>query len=308
MKLLVVNFIVLVSMSSCSKGDITEIETEAIVPSFAHFPIRRYTNKNTDTLITTDAVRQFFSVDTDDIIISGHRGGNLKGYPENCLETFMKVRSILPTFFEVDPRKTADGKIILMHDETIDRTTTGKGKVKELTYAEINKYYLKDRWGNPTEYKVPLLEDVIKWSKDKVILNFDDKGVPPSEIIAILDSLDAHNCIFTVHSVSKTKQILALSSDILFSAFMGAEEKFEDYRRAGLLNHVVVAFVESSKMEETKKQLYRAIRQEGKRCMVSTAPDQDIIPDEKERKKMYWILLDQHPDIVETDMPIDFAF
>ena len=61
------------------------------------------------------------------IVISGHRGGMLDGYPENCIESFEKTLSYMESFFEIDPRLTKDGIIVLMHDETIDRTTTGKG-------------------------------------------------------------------------------------------------------------------------------------------------------------------------------------
>ena len=55
------------------------------------------------------------------IVISGHRGGMLDGYPENCIESFEKTLSYMESFFEIDPRLTKDGIIVLMHDETIDR-------------------------------------------------------------------------------------------------------------------------------------------------------------------------------------------
>ena len=67
------------------------------------------------------------------VVISGHRGGMLDGYPENCIESFEKTLSYMESFFEIDPRLTKDGVIVLMHDETIDRTTTGKGKVSDYT-------------------------------------------------------------------------------------------------------------------------------------------------------------------------------
>lgn len=51
------------------------------------------------------------------IVISGHRGGMLDGYPENCIESFEKTLSYMESFFEIDPRLTKDGIIVLMHDE-----------------------------------------------------------------------------------------------------------------------------------------------------------------------------------------------
>ena len=76
------------------------------------------------------------------IVISGHRGGMLDGYPENCIESFEKTLSYMESFFEIDPRLTKDGIIVLMHDETINRTTTGKGKVSDYTYAELQQFNL----------------------------------------------------------------------------------------------------------------------------------------------------------------------
>jgi glycerophosphoryl diester phosphodiesterase len=59
-------------------------------------------------------------------IISGHRGGTTTGYPENCEATFKNTLKYTPAFFEIDPRLTKDSIVVLMHDETLDRTTNRK--------------------------------------------------------------------------------------------------------------------------------------------------------------------------------------
>ena len=86
-------------------------------------------------------------------IVSGHRGGMAPGYPENCIETFENTLSHMPSFFEIDPQMTRDSVIVLMHDPTIDRTTTGKGKVSDYTYEELQRFNLVDRQGTVTPYK-----------------------------------------------------------------------------------------------------------------------------------------------------------
>ena len=77
------------------------------------------------------------------IVVSGHRGGMVTGYPENCIESFEKTLSMMPSFFEIDPRLTKDSVIVLMHDATIDRTTTGTGKVSDYTFEELQQFFLK---------------------------------------------------------------------------------------------------------------------------------------------------------------------
>ena len=109
------------------------------------------------------------------VVISGHRGGMVTGFPENCIESFEKTLTMMPSFFEIDPRMTKDSVIVLMHDATIDRTTTGTGKVSDYTYAELQQFFLKDREGNVTTYKIPTLEECIAWSQGKTILNLDIK-------------------------------------------------------------------------------------------------------------------------------------
>src|SRR5687768_53041 len=70
-------------------------------------------------------LHQFFRYTGQDIpLISGHRGGMTKGYPENCIATFENTLRYTPAFFEIDPRLTKDSVVVLMHDATLDRTTT----------------------------------------------------------------------------------------------------------------------------------------------------------------------------------------
>ncbi len=65
-----------------------------------------------------DELKSYFKQDQNKpIIISGHRGGMMPGYPENSIEAFEKTLSIMPSFFEIDPQLTKDSVLILMHDD-----------------------------------------------------------------------------------------------------------------------------------------------------------------------------------------------
>lgn len=120
------------------------------------------------------------------VLITAHRGNTGdKNIPENSLaaiEACIAKKEFLD-FVEVDPRTTKDGVMILMHDETVDRTTTGKGKVKDLTYAQIQEMKLKLEDGTITNHPVPTLQEVLLKARGKVFINLDfiDK-VSPKEI------------------------------------------------------------------------------------------------------------------------------
>jgi len=90
--------------------------------------------------------------------IVAHRG--FSGlYPENTLLSFKKAKQLGVDFMELDIRQTKDGELVVLHDERIDRTTEGKGSVKEMTFKEIRRYDAGKRKGFPGE-KIPHLEEV----------------------------------------------------------------------------------------------------------------------------------------------------
>jgi glycerophosphoryl diester phosphodiesterase len=76
---------------------------------------------------------------------------------------------------EIDTRLTKDGVVVLMHDDSVDRTTDGKGKVKELTFAEIRKLRLKGADGKLSDQRVPTLIEAMRAMKGKVLVDLDLK-------------------------------------------------------------------------------------------------------------------------------------
>ena len=254
---------------------------------------------------TFTGIREFFSLDSGDIIISGHRGGFMDGYPENCLESFQAISSRMPVYFEIDPRFTKDSVVVLLHDEDISRSTDGSGKISDKTYADLSLLRLKDRKGALTRSHIPTFDNVLEWSKDKVILNLDRKDVPVATLVKKLEEHGADNCIFTVHYPSQALEVLESKPDALFSAFIGSEEILGEYEALGLLDHIVVAYVLAAYPQEDMYSMYNKIRSHGIRCMVSIVNEQDLFSGSK-RKEYYGYLVESHPDVIETDRPLEF--
>lgn len=93
--------------------------------------------------------------------IIAHRGGAASFYPENTIPAFKKAIQMKADMVELDVHKTKDNKIVVMHDEKVDRTTNGKGFVKDITLKDIKKL-------NSKGYKIPTLEEVIKLTRGKI--------------------------------------------------------------------------------------------------------------------------------------------
>ena len=100
-------------------------------------------------------------IDADERMIVAHRG-LLQHAPENTLANF---RSCLELHFgfEFDVEKTKDGHLVCIHDDTVDRTTNGTGKVADLTLDEIRRLDAGS-WFDPrfTSEKVPTIEEVLE--------------------------------------------------------------------------------------------------------------------------------------------------
>src|SRR5262249_30268114 len=93
-------------------------------------------------------------------LVAAHRGGALI-WPENSLLAFRNAVSLGADFLEFDVHLSKDGEVIVIHDPTLDRTTTGTGPVRERTLAELKTLKLKDRAGAGTEESIPTLDDVV---------------------------------------------------------------------------------------------------------------------------------------------------
>ena len=108
----------------------------------------------------------------DDVIVVAHRG-NWRNAPENSLQAIEFAIEMGVDMVEIDVRLTKDGKLVLMHDTTLDRTTTGKGRVKQWTLDSLQTLHLRDGLGVASPHRIPTLEQALKLAKGKVLINID---------------------------------------------------------------------------------------------------------------------------------------
>ncbi len=93
-------------------------------------------------------------------LLAAHRGGAAL-WPENSLLAFRNALALGADFIEFDVHLSKDGEAVVIHDPTLERTTTGAGPVKDRTVAELKALRLKDRTGAVTAETVPTLDEVI---------------------------------------------------------------------------------------------------------------------------------------------------
>ncbi len=120
-------------------------------------------------------LKHFLHPNANYVLVAAHRG-DWRNAPENSIHALKLVLKIGVDIMETDVRKTKDGVLILMHDESIDRTTSGKGLVKDLTWDYLQNVTLRQGHGGPTEEHIPTFEAFMDSVKGKPILINLDKG------------------------------------------------------------------------------------------------------------------------------------
>lgn len=109
----------------------------------------------------------------------GHRGTGptREGhtFPENSISSFLAAMDEGADGIELDVEITQDGQLIVMHDDTLDRTTTCSGCVSERTFDEIRSCQLLDGAGNPTDERPPTLAEVYDAIDENALVNVELK-------------------------------------------------------------------------------------------------------------------------------------
>ena len=149
--------------------------------------------------------------------IIAHRGVSSE-YPENSLIAFEKSAEIKADGIECDIRRTADKEIVIMHDATIDRATTGQGFVCMMNLAEIKQFPLKDRnekvWENQF---IPTLDEFIELMKSNDLLmriEIKEVGLEQQAVEKIKSAGLQQRVTFTSFLPMALKTIKSIDSEI----------------------------------------------------------------------------------------------
>lgn len=115
------------------------------------------------------------AADCGRVLVAAHRGYHLT-HPENSLAALRAAAQIGADFIEVDVRHTADEVLVLMHDDTVNRTTTGEGAVDALSWAELQALdLLKSDPGDTESLKIPLFSEALALARELGVMLYIDQ-------------------------------------------------------------------------------------------------------------------------------------
>jgi glycerophosphoryl diester phosphodiesterase len=239
-------------------------------------------------------------------LISAHRGGrNLAGYPENAVETFEHVLQYTHAIIECDIVQSKDSVLYLMHDRSLDRTTTGSGKVTSQNWAAVKNLYLIDDFGDTTDFHPPRLDEVLKWTKGKAILALDVKrGVPFERVV---EQIQAHQVEdythIIVYNLDDAQKVYQLDPSLMMSVSIRNDNEWQAFRQSGIPPENVVAFTGTIRSDAA---LYKSLHDAGILCIQGTMGNIDRQAQAR-GEEVYQALIKQGIDILATDRPIEAA-
>jgi len=253
--------------------------------------------------------RELFRYNGDSLhLVSAHRGGPQQKFPENCIATFENTLKHTYAIMEIDPRYTKDGVIVVHHDATLERTTTGKGRVADMTLQELKELRLKDTEGAVTEFQIPTLDEVLQWARGKTVLVLDQKDVP---VEARVRKIEEHRAeayaILIVYSFKHARKCYELNKNIMMEVMIPNRERFEEFDKAGIPWGNIIAFVGHTPPRDAV--LLQMIHEKGTCCMVGTSRNLDgefnvnRASGTESIEQHYRALLQRGADVIETDIP-----
>lgn len=155
----------------------------------------------------------------ENILVVAHRGAS--GYaPENTLSAMKKAMEMQADMSELDAQETADGKIILLHDNTTKRTGKKDLNIWELNYSdlkdiEVGEWFSEEYKGEP----IPTLKEVIDLVKGKMKLNIELKANKHEKMLAerslkvVMDNDFLDQVVFTSFKFDEIRKIRAINKE-----------------------------------------------------------------------------------------------
>jgi glycerophosphoryl diester phosphodiesterase len=198
---------------------------------------------------------------------------------------------------------------VLHHDPSVERTTNGKGKVSELTLAELKQLKLKDTEGNLTAFAIPTLDEALEWARGRTILVLDQKDVPVAVRVKKIEEHHAEGfAMLIVGSFKDAQECHKVNPDIMMEVMIPDRKKAAEFDTLGIPWRNAVAFVGHVPPEDPG--LYEMIHAKGANCMIGTSRNLDKqvnggqVNDIKELEPQYRAFMKRGADLIETDIPV----
>ncbi|RME48836.1 MAG: hypothetical protein D6795_12370 [Deltaproteobacteria bacterium] len=230
--------------------------------------------------------------DCTNFLINGHRGTMLFA-PEDTLSAFEFAIKAGVDIVELDVRTTKDGYLVLMHDDTVNRTTNGRGEVAEMTLAQIEALTIRAKNPCIEDEHVPTFEEALRFLKGRVAVDVDVKDATPEAIVAALRDTEMLDQAFVqAKSIEKGIAFRTLEPAI---HLLGKADTVEEVEAVSEAFSPVVIEIHSY---APSPELVAAIHERGARVLLYAGGYLDLVG-----RAGYRFVYERGVDILQSDRP-----
>ncbi len=246
------------------------------------------------------------------VFVIAHRA-DWRGAPENSIQGIENSIRMGVDMVEIDIQRTADGQFVLMHDATLDRTSTGKGRVSDYTLDQIRQFSLRSGNSIKTRRAIPTLEEALLACRGRVLVNIDKGGDYIREILPVIQRTGTERQVIIKgkYALDRVKADYGDSKGMLYMPIV------DMYDSAAVAHGVEfakkmrpVAFELCFKTEQQLDPAFvKLVRESGSRVWINTLWDTLCAGHDDENalvegfdKHWGWVL-DHHASMIQTDRP-----
>ena len=180
------------------------------------------------------------------IVVIAHRGEHIH-HAENSIASIRSAATLGADYAELDVRTTRDGKLVLMHDDSVDRTTDGHGAVSSLTIDQLRSLHLRGE-----NEAVPTFDEALDAARDRISIYVDWKDASPEAIFHALSEHGMLNHVVVYGDLDQLHHLQTLAPGI--RVMPEADNVAALTKSAQLLKPSVVAFDQSDFKPELIRQ------------------------------------------------------
>lgn len=249
------------------------------------------------------------------VVVVAHRG-DWRNYPENSIPAIESAISMGVDIVELDLKLTKDSVLVLSHDDTANRTTTGKGLISTMTLDSLKDFNLRYVNGVKSKYKMPTLKEALEVCKDRISVNIDQGYQFYDLVLAITEELGVTDQILIKGKkmLSEVKEKTGehehnmMYMPIIDIQTTRGAELFRQYMEAG---EVPLAYeVCFSKLDDVAEDCCRRVVESGSKLWINTlwpslngGYDDNAAFESGDPDSVYGVLLGLGTSIIQTDRP-----
>ncbi len=233
----------------------------------------------------------------NELIICVHRAAVGPDVTENSLFAMEIAKKEGFFMLEIDLRESGDGGLFLMHDATLDRTTTASGILSDYTAKELEEIRLKGS-GEP----IPVFSKVLEWAADNdILLMLDVKNVSLNKVYEEVLNANMLDRVFVLtFTEERSREALSLDAGLMVSVLITSPGDIQEYREYAQSPEQLLAYI--NKRAELK--LFELARESGIPIITDTLNDIDTRALNHGVQVYIDFIGSRKPNILVSDYPI----